>query len=146
MAVLLAVSLRGRLPAQARRYVLGSAAVGVAAVILCLAVVLPLTPQVSSAGSARVAEAVRTDTGTGATRLVIWEATLRLIAQRPVLGWGEDTFLAEFPAVRPLRLMQLDSSGYPDRPHNAWLYLAYAGGVPRWCSTCSCSEPSCGGA
>jgi O-antigen ligase len=130
MAVLLAVSLRGTLRAKWRAYVIGSAAIGVAAVIVCLAIVIPLTPQVSSAGSDRVVEATRTDVGTGATRLVIWQATLRLIAQRPLLGWGEDTFLAEFPTVRPLRLMQLDSSGYPDRPHNAWLYLAYAGGLP----------------
>lgn len=130
MAVLLTISLRGAIPTRWNRRVLGSAAVGGATVILCLAILIPLTSPVSGAYSGRVTEVTRADAGTGATRLVIWQATLRLIAHRPILGWGEETFLAEFPTVRPLRLMQLDSSGYPDRPHNAWLYLAYAGGVP----------------
>jgi O-antigen ligase len=65
------------------------------------------------------------------SRLVTWRATLRLVEQRPLAGWGEDTFKAEFPSVRPLSLLKLqDDSVYMDRPHNHWLYLAYAGGIP----------------
>ena len=33
-------------------------------------------------------------TGTGKTRLLMWKATADLIAQRPFLGWGPDTFAA----------------------------------------------------
>ena len=65
------------------------------------------------------------------SRPVLWRATIGLIAERPTLGWGPESFLQQFPRVRPLRLLQLtDYTSYADRPHNHWLYLAYAGGIP----------------
>lgn len=110
------------------------AAVGVIALSLAIAAVA--RPDLRDAASARVGEAVTGTTRTGAggtaeTRLLMWRATAGMVAERPLLGAGLETFLADFPQVRPLRLVQIEGAdAYPDRPHNQWLYLSYSGGVP----------------
>ncbi len=117
-----------------RRLLVGASA---AAVILLavLALTTALSPGVAESGT-RLTEAFDTVAqgeggGSAETRLVMWRATLDLVAEHPLLGAGPETFLGEFPRVRPLRLVQLESAAaYPDRPHNHWLYLAYATGLP----------------
>jgi len=117
-----------------RRLLLGGAA---AAVILvaALALTTALSPGVAESGT-RLTEAFDTVAqgqggGSAETRLIMWRATLDLVAEHPLLGAGPETFLGEFPRVRPLRLVQVeDAAAYPDRPHNHWLYLAYATGLP----------------
>ncbi len=144
-ALLLLVRLRsGRLKGhgEARRrgsalphrpLLVGAAAAGLMVVAVGLTIVF--TPGVAASGTrlTEAFDAVAQGQGGGSaeTRLVMWRATLDLVAEHPLRGAGPETFLGEFPRVRPLRLVQLeDAAAYPDRPHNSWLYLAYATGLP----------------
>jgi O-antigen ligase len=107
---------------------------GILVIALAASVLTGLTamqPEAARDGIRRMYAAEDVKTGTAGTRLEVWGGTLGLIGRRPVAGWGEDTFMATFARVRSLRLLQLeDYHRYFDRPHNLWLYLAYAGGVP----------------
>lgn len=105
----------------------------VASALICLSLLgwSLFSPQSTTAALEKIRETARFENGTLARRLVMWRSTLDLIVQRPLLGWGEDTFLAEFPQVRPLRMLQLeDYRACPEIPHNHWLYLARAERVP----------------
>ena len=127
-AGLLVWSARGR--AGRLRPLAAPGALIVAVLVLALGASIITAPAAARVGAGRVAEAAAGG-GTVATRLLMWRTTATLIAERPVVGWGPETFMAEFAEVRPLRLLQLeDYTSYPDRPHNHWLYLAYAGGLP----------------
>lgn len=126
--------VRGRGVVSLRR----PGAYGAAALVIVVAAVAltaAFAPGVSSSG-ARLGEAVEAVTqggsgGSAEARLVMWRATLELVREHPLLGSGLETFLGEFPRVRPLRTVQLEgAAAYPDRPHNHWLYLLYAAGLP----------------
>ncbi|MCL4368270.1 MAG: O-antigen ligase family protein, partial [Actinobacteria bacterium] len=111
---------------------------------LCLGVVLALVlvaavsftrphDQARSASGTlggRVAESVK-GAGSFRTRVEMYRGALRLIAERPVLGWGFETYLPQAARVRTERMVRIEGPyAYPDRPHNSLLYLAYATGVP----------------
>lgn len=68
-------------------------------------------------------------TGTAATRLTIWPRTLRLVEQRPFLGFGPETFRGQFMPVRGDRIVALEGTARWDRPHNSLLYLATSTGL-----------------
>jgi putative inorganic carbon (HCO3(-)) transporter len=64
-----------------------------------------------------------------AGRLSIWRSTLRLIAARPLVGWGLETLKSIIPPYREEFYVKLEGPNIiPDRPHNQLLYLAYATG------------------
>ncbi|MHB0980372.1 MAG: O-antigen ligase family protein [Thermoleophilia bacterium] len=119
-----------------RGRVLWSLGASLAVIALALAITAAARPDLRDSASARVGEAVAgvaqaNPGGTAETRLLMWRATAGLVAEKPLLGAGLETFLADFPQVRPLRLVQIEGAdAYPDRPHNHWLYLAVSGGVP----------------
>jgi putative inorganic carbon (HCO3(-)) transporter len=64
----------------------------------------------------------------GAGRLSIWRSTLRLIAARPLVGWGIETMRDIFPIYEEPVLSRIEGEKSVDRPHNQLLYLAYATG------------------
>jgi tetratricopeptide (TPR) repeat protein/O-antigen ligase len=69
--------------------------------------------------------------GSALTRLEIWDAAIRAVKQRPLFGWGADTFRLVFPATKPLAYTR--DAGYisvADNVHNYPLQLASALGVP----------------
>ena len=67
--------------------------------------------------------------GTG--RLYIWKETLRLIAQKPVTGYGMDTLSYAFPQNHLDKVAGLGSySIYVTKPHNAYIGYAYGAGIP----------------
>ena len=113
---------------------LGRRTLAVAAILAALLAVGSVALGLSAAGRAeldRVAGSFDRRAPGVESRLLLWETTLGLISERPLLGWGPDTFLAEAAGARPERLAQVEGpETYPDRPHNHWLYLAYAGGLP----------------
>jgi O-antigen ligase/Flp pilus assembly protein TadD len=82
-----------------------------------------------SSGDGRVSDIVAGRDASSRSRLEEWDGALRLIGERPIAGWGLDTFRAEFPRVRSLLAVQLDPA-VAATPHNQWLYVAYAGGIP----------------
>ncbi len=60
--------------------------------------------------------------GSEAARLTIWQATLELIAQRPLLGHGPDALGLVFPRVYPPQLVYYQGRGLTvDRAHNLFL-------------------------
>lgn len=67
--------------------------------------------------------------GSIATRLSIWRSSLRMIADRPLLGWGFENFRDFFGMYREERHAVLTQGRViADRPHNQILYLAFAAG------------------
>ena len=57
--------------------------------------------------------------GSGAARLAIWQGTQKLIAARPLLGYGPDSLGQVFPRVYPPELVYYQGRGIDvDRAHN----------------------------
>lgn len=118
-----------------RRRALTTVAASAIVLVLALAGAVAIRPDVTSEAGARLGEAVTAAQsgagGSAETRLLQWRATAELIAERPLGGAGLEHFLADFPRVRPVRLVEIEgAAAYPDRPHNHLLYLAFSGGVP----------------
>jgi len=64
------------------------------------------------------------------TRLIIWRATIDMILNRPLLGYGPDTFGVVFPRYSPPELVHyLGPSVVVDRAHNLLLDLGATVGV-----------------
>ena len=67
--------------------------------------------------------------GTG--RVYIWKETLRLIAKKPLFGYGMDTLSYAFPQDSLEKLSGIGSySVFVTKPHNAYIGYAYGAGVP----------------
>lgn len=80
---------------------------------------------------ARVLSIFDTHAGSAETRLQIWGAAIEAIKDRPLLGYGRDTFRLVFPLYRPAEYIAL--SGYlsvEDSVHNHVLRTALSGGLP----------------
>jgi O-antigen ligase len=57
----------------------------------------------------------------GGARLLLWRDSARLGLQRPLFGFGADTFVAEFPRAQSLQLAQAYPDFYHESPHNELL-------------------------
>ena len=69
--------------------------------------------------------------GSTAARLAIWQGTLTLIGQRPLLGYGADSLGIIFPAVYAPELVYYQGRDYfVDRAHNLLLDWAVVAGLP----------------
>jgi len=71
------------------------------------------------------------DAGSAETRFQIWQAALTAIQERPILGYGADTFRLHFPRYKPLEYVA--DAGYlsvADNAHNYPLQMASALGIP----------------
>ena len=67
--------------------------------------------------------------GTG--RVYIWKHTLKLIAKRPLAGYGMDTLTYAFPQNDMEKVAGLSSySAYITKPHNVFVGYAYGAGLP----------------
>jgi hypothetical protein len=67
--------------------------------------------------------------GTG--RLYIWRETLKLIAKKPILGYGMDTLSYAFPQNRLEKVAGIgDYAVFVTKPHNMFIGYAYGAGVP----------------
>ena len=65
------------------------------------------------------------------SRRELWHSTLAMIADRPVLGWGPDTFELAYPAYRsPALDARLNVVLRPETAHNAVLVAAFNAGLP----------------
>jgi len=64
-------------------------------------------------------------------RVYIWEKTLDLIKQRPILGYGHDTLTYYFPQNDREKIANLwDYEEIVTKPHNFYLDMAFSSGVP----------------
>jgi len=71
------------------------------------------------------------DAGSAETRFQIWQAALTAIQERPIFGYGADTFRLHFPRYKPLEYVA--DAGYlsvADNAHNYPLQMASALGIP----------------
>lgn len=79
----------------------------------------------------RITSIFKFNEGSALTRFQIWEAAIAAIKERPILGWGADTFRLLFPKFKPLAYTK--TAGYlsvADNVHNYPLQLAAAIGIP----------------
>jgi O-antigen ligase len=68
-------------------------------------------------------------------RAEIWRSSLRMIADRPMLGTGTGQFAREYPIYRSPREIELSTFGHrfrarPESAHNDWLEIAVETGLP----------------
>jgi O-antigen ligase len=71
------------------------------------------------------------DQGSALTRFQIWDAAISAIVERPLFGWGADTFRLLFPMFKPAEYVE--AAGYisvADNVHNYPLQLASGIGIP----------------
>jgi Tfp pilus assembly protein PilF/O-antigen ligase len=84
----------------------------------------------AGAGSTAAVIALARAGGSGAARLAIWQACLRLVFERPFLGYGPDALLLVFPRFYPPELVYHQGRGFlVDRAHDFLLDWSVAFGV-----------------
>jgi O-antigen ligase len=78
----------------------------------------------------RIQSIFQFNAGSGQTRTEIWQAALRAIRERPIQGWGADTFRLVFPRFKPVEYVR-DAGGtsVADNAHNYPLQLATGIGI-----------------
>ena len=65
-----------------------------------------------------------------ATRWFMWQGAVRMIADRPVFGWGSGMFLLHYPDYKPTAAMEHGLLGnITIYPHNELLLVATEGGI-----------------
>lgn len=108
---------------------------GAAAVSVVLAAVETIRSLSSTDGVTNVVARIRSifefGEGSALTRFQIWQAAIAAIKERPILGWGADTFRLLFPRFKPRAYT--GTAGYlsvADNVHNYPLQLASAIGIP----------------
>lgn len=114
-----------RLTAIDRVFVGGAGLLGAAAVVAS-----SLRPDSVRNVAARVLSIFEFEAGSAQTRFQIWEAARAAVAERPVFGWGADTFRLLFPMFKPAAYVE--SAGYlsvADNVHNYPLQLASGIGI-----------------
>jgi O-antigen ligase len=85
-----------------------------------------------SAAGERLRARVRwsSDETPGGARPLLWRDTLRMAVAHPLLGFGPETFAAEFPPYQSLELARLVPDFYHESPHNLALDVLTSEGIP----------------
>jgi O-antigen ligase len=66
----------------------------------------------------------------GGARLWLWRDSLRMAAQRPLVGFGPETYGSEFPQFQSLELARAYPDFHHESPHNLELDVLVAQGIP----------------
>ncbi len=66
----------------------------------------------------------------GGARPLLWRDSLRMVIDRPLTGFGPETFAAEFPRYQSTELARLLPSFYQESPHNTALDALTSEGIP----------------
>jgi putative inorganic carbon (HCO3(-)) transporter len=66
----------------------------------------------------------------GGARLLLWRDALRMAMQRPWLGFGPETFTAQFPRFESVELSRAYPDFYQESPHNMFLDALVSRGFP----------------
>lgn len=92
------------------------------ALVIVLAAFSPLAPRIRSIFDPT--------TGTARGRLTQWQLTLDLIRDRPIAGWGPETYAFVFPRYIDAEFeRKVGREVIPDRAHNFFLDIASIAGV-----------------
>jgi len=131
-AVALAVLVFALAWAKAKLTTVDWSFAGVTAAIFGIVTVRSLTsPSEVTNVIARITSIFAFKEGSALTRFQIWEAAIAAIKERPIFGWGADTFRLLFPMFKPEAYTAV--AGYlsvADNVHNYPLQLASALGIP----------------
>lgn len=66
----------------------------------------------------------------GSGRVYIWDKTLDLVKERPILGYGSDTLIYNFPHYNiDTRSGMWDENTITDKPHNEFIGILYSFGI-----------------
>ncbi len=65
----------------------------------------------------------------GGARLLLWRDSLQMSAQRPLVGFGPETFPTEFPRFESIQLASVYPDFYHESPHNVFLDTLAAQGM-----------------
>jgi O-antigen ligase len=68
-------------------------------------------------------------TGTVGYRVQIWDASVRMFLNRPVLGWGPESYFGSYPRFRRADEARRSGLAITDKPHDIYLEWATATGV-----------------
>jgi O-antigen ligase len=66
----------------------------------------------------------------GGARLLLWRDSLRMAMRHPVLGFGPETFTAQFPPFESVELSRAYPDFYHESPHNMFLDALVSQGIP----------------
>ena len=67
--------------------------------------------------------------GPGTGRIYIWEKTLELVTKRPLMGYGLDTLVYQFPHDHIEARGNLNEVTVVDKPHNIYVGVIYGTGI-----------------
>lgn len=70
------------------------------------------------------------DDARGGARLLLWRDSLRMANQRPLIGFGPETFELEFPRYQSVALSQAYPDFYHESPHNIFIDALTSAGLP----------------
>ena len=74
---------------------------------------------------------IESERGTASGRMVLWTQTVKAIGDRPIFGWGPQTFEYVFPAyITPTYEKNITRKTVVDDPHNVVLQSAFNTGFP----------------
>jgi hypothetical protein len=62
-------------------------------------------------------------------RAETWSAAVRMVGERPVLGWGPESFYGQYPRFRTAVDAREQGLAIPDKPHNVFLGWATSTGI-----------------
>jgi hypothetical protein len=65
----------------------------------------------------------------GGSRMLVWRDSLPMIAARPLVGYGPDTFGAAFPQYQSAELARAYPEFYHESPHNVFLDALVSQGI-----------------
>jgi O-antigen ligase len=66
----------------------------------------------------------------GGARLLLWRDSLQMAVHRPLLGYGPETFTAQFPQFESVELSRAYPDFYQESPHNVFLDALVSRGIP----------------
>jgi len=66
----------------------------------------------------------------GGARMLLWRDSLHMAMHRPILGFGPETFTAQFPPFESVELSQAYPDFYHESPHNMFLDALTSRGLP----------------
>lgn len=66
----------------------------------------------------------------GGARLLLWKDSLHMALQHPFLGYGPETFTAQFPPFESVALARAYPDFYQESPHNMFLDALASRGIP----------------
>jgi len=80
----------------------------------------------------------------GGARLILWRDSLRMAMGRPLLGYGPETFTAQFPPFESVELSRAYPDFYQESPHNMFIDALTSHGLPGALSCWRSARSGCG--